>query len=439
MGDSCGTNLCGNGVVDSGEDCDLGDGSQVADIHLEWLVRNCDEGCLCPANCRFSDDGNSSSSSSEIILVLFSSASSASQASGSTGGDTGGTTGGDTGGNTGGNVGGTGGSNTSGGYTGSKGSNNSVSPYAHCGDGIIAYPEECDDDNRRDNDGCSIVCKSEIGVCGDGKIQSLLGEQCEQATHDASLSYRCERCRFVSDSCGDSVVDEGEECDRGAENANTPNATCRSDCSFPRCGDATTDDVFLETCDDGNRTNEDGCDRDCHTEDASEDGATHGAAIASSGCGDGVLAPPEQCDDGNDVMGDGCSTACVLHFGAQNAPLTAGETNVLSEVTGISVAQIEALQTAAGSPAALGPYIMSNPQLLGAFLASLPPEQAQEIARRLGIPYIPGIGFSQMYPLAQLQPLVQSRGPVGDTGPAAVAVVGAGAAAGIGWMRRRRR
>ena len=42
-------------------------------------------------------------------------------------------------------------------------------------------------------------------------------------------------------------------------------------------------------------------------------------------------------------------------------------------------------------------------------------------------------------PLAQLQPLITTRGPIGDTGPAAVAVIGAGAAAGFGWIRRKRK
>ena len=42
-------------------------------------------------------------------------------------------------------------------------------------------------------------------------------------------------------------------------------------------------------------------------------------------------------------------------------------------------------------------------------------------------------------PLANLQPLIQSKGPVGDTGPAAVAVIGAGAASGIAYVRRKRR
>ena len=42
-------------------------------------------------------------------------------------------------------------------------------------------------------------------------------------------------------------------------------------------------------------------------------------------------------------------------------------------------------------------------------------------------------------PLAQLQPLIATQGPVGDTGPAAVAVIGAGAAAGFSWIRRKRK
>ena len=31
------------------------------------------------------------------------------------------------------------------------------------------------------------------------------------------------------------------------------------------------------------------------------------------------------------------------------------------------------------------------------------------------------------------------RAPIGDTGPAAIAVMASGAAAGVGWMRRRRK
>mgnify|MGYP001571447383 CR=1 FL=1 len=41
--------------------------------------------------------------------------------------------------------------------------------------------------------------------------------------------------------------------------------------------------------------------------------------------------------------------------------------------------------------------------------------------------------------LGQLQPLVTNRAPVGDTGPAAVAVIAAGAGSGLAWVRRKQR
>lgn len=42
-------------------------------------------------------------------------------------------------------------------------------------------------------------------------------------------------------------------------------------------------------------------------------------------------------------------------------------------------------------------------------------------------------------PLANLQPIIQSQGPRGDTGPAALLVIAAGAASGLAWMRRRKK
>jgi cysteine-rich repeat protein len=92
-------------------------------------------------------------------------------------------------------------------------------------------------------------------------VQSLLGEQCENATHDKSLSYQCSNCHFVSLTCGDETTDPGEECDEGKKNSSSPDAVCRPNCSLSRCGDSVIDSV--ELCDDGNRLNGDGCDRYC--------------------------------------------------------------------------------------------------------------------------------------------------------------------------------
>lgn len=136
-----------------------------------------------------------------------------------------------------------------------------VAAASVCGNGVLESSEECDDSNRRSGDGCSESCLLEIGICGDGILQRLLGEQCEQSTHNPTLPYSCLRCRFVSRSCGDGHTDLGEECDRGNLNSTSPNANCRPDCSLGRCGDSILDS--FEQCDDGNRIGNDGCDAYC--------------------------------------------------------------------------------------------------------------------------------------------------------------------------------
>lgn len=229
-----------------------------------------------------------------------------------------------------------------------------VASASICGNGTLEELEECDDGNRRDDDGCSSTCLLEIGICGDGVVQTLLGEQCESSVHNPALAYLCKNCRFLSLSCGDGKVDDGEDCDDGPRNSSNPNATCRPDCSSARCGDGALDSA--ELCDDGNRLNGDGCDRYCKTESTT--------VIAS--------------DTTSDVDGT-----------------------------------------------ALPSQVLSSYQL-----------QQQQY----GFPQFPN--FQQIpyqLPMAQLQPLIQTQAPIGDTGPASVAVIGAGAAAGWSWMRRKKR
>ena len=222
-----------------------------------------------------------------------------------------------------------------------------VADASVCGNGLLENREECDDSNRRDNDGCNSTCLLEIGICGDGVVQSLLGEQCEQSTHDATLPYTCSRCRFVSTFCSNGQLDPGEECDEGPLNSTSPDALCRPDCSLSRCGDGIIDSA--EICDDGNRINNDGCDRYCRIE---------------------IKKPTTVIASENDI-----------------------------------------------TPQAMP---SKNQQY-----------QFPQYPTYQQVPY--------QLPLAQLQPLIQNRAPIGDTGPAAVAVAVSGMAAGIGWMRRKRR
>ncbi len=50
-------------------------------------------------------------------------------------------------------------------------------PQIECGNGIIEGSEICDDGNALGGDGCSAVCANE--QCGDGELQTLLGEECD--------------------------------------------------------------------------------------------------------------------------------------------------------------------------------------------------------------------------------------------------------------------
>ena len=236
-----------------------------------------------------------------------------------------------------------------------------VAAASICGNGTFDPGEECDDNNRRDNDGCNSTCLLEIGICGDGIVQSLLGEQCEQSTHNVSLPYACVDCRFVSASCGDGTVDAGEECDNGPLNSRDADADCRPDCALSRCGDGVLDSS--ELCDDGNRRRGDGCDSFCRVEDEKTD--------------------------------------------------VAGETVVGSEFA--QQVNFEAMTNGSVDTQFRNFQQFGFPQF----------PNAQQVPYQL--------------PYAQLQPLIQTQAPIGDTGPAAVAVIGAGAAAGFSWMRRKKK
>lgn len=222
-----------------------------------------------------------------------------------------------------------------------------------CGNNQVEPGEECDDGNTRDNDGCSQRCFRERGTCGDGIVQTLLGEQCEPAIFDRSLPYQCgQNCRFVSLFCGDGKRDAGEECDLGADNSNSPGATCRTDCSTSRCGD-------------------------------------------------NIVDPTERCDDGNRVDGDGCNRLCQPEPGA-------------------------------------------------------PPVSSSVVSQPGVIPFVPGSGKSLYSSVASVFPFPTGKalpgqvvetpplGYIGNTkelsrnGPPIVAVIAAGAAAGVAWMRRKR-
>jgi|GEM_PF-2529974 len=155
---------------------------------------------------------------------------------------------------------------------------------AVCGDGTFnaAHGEQCD------TAGNSATCDADctLAVCGDGTPNAAAGEQCDTAGQSSSCDADCTLA-----VCGDGTLNTlaGEVCDHGGETA-----TCDSDCTAAVCGDSTVNATAGEQCDDGNTANSDGCNAICRLES----------------CGDGHRQVLEECDDGNASSGDGCSSSC---------------------------------------------------------------------------------------------------------------------------------
>lgn len=139
-------------------------------------------------------------------------------------------------------------------------------------------------------------------ICGDGIVVG--DETCDDGVNDGSYGSCLEDCTGPGPRCGDAKVqsDEGEQCDDGINLATysqdgTPG--CAPGCVWGAyCGDGQIDSVFAEECDDG-------------VNDGSYGGCTPRCKLGER-CGDGIVQEDqgEECDDGNTVSGDGCSENC---------------------------------------------------------------------------------------------------------------------------------
>ncbi len=196
-----------------------------------------------------------------------------------------------------------------------------------CGDGTVQgwMGEECDDGNQDNTDACTDSCHN--ATCGDGYVWVGV-EGCDLGTGNNSdtLPDTC-RTDCTLPTCGDAVVDPGEECDGTTLPAGVPAGTACNSCVLgPYCGDNTKDTG--EECDDGNATSGDGCNSECYdeycgdkivndTDETCDDGGTVSNDGCSStcqieSCGDGIVQTSEGCDDGNTTGGDGCSATCTV-------------------------------------------------------------------------------------------------------------------------------
>ncbi len=100
---------------------------------------------------------------------------------------------------------------------------------ASCGDGVVDSGEQCDDGNSVQDDGCSNICV--LPGCGDGVVQAVTGEQCDDGNSvpDDGCTNTCTTPR-----CGDGITNGTDACD----DANDSDADgCLNSCELPECGD----------------------------------------------------------------------------------------------------------------------------------------------------------------------------------------------------------
>ena len=187
-----------------------------------------------------------------------------------------------------------------------------------CGDGIVIWPEECDDNNTVIGDGCGDDCMIEEGfscgstentatgfnfsvcspICGDGRV--VISEGCDDNN------------TINGDGCGsDCMIEEGFACDTMA------GPVFNFSVCAPVCGDRRL--ILPEECDDNNTINGDGCGSDCMIEEGfacdTMAGPVFNFSVCAPVCGDRRLILPEECDDNNTINGDGCGRDCMIELG----------------------------------------------------------------------------------------------------------------------------
>ena len=168
------------------------------------------------------------------------------------------------------------------------------------------------------------ICLSGVCLpssCGDGVVDTGGGESCEppgegnclgscrrscdgdgDCPDDLNVCNGSERCVTEEGACGSSgAMQNGELC------ATEPPRICIAEtCQPSLCGDAFTDFLASEECDDGNGAEGDGCDNDCRFS-CGEDAE----------CEDGVGCTDNVCDIARHVCGYPVSAAGTLCRGIQ--------------------------------------------------------------------------------------------------------------------------
>ncbi len=180
---------------------------------------------------------------------------------------------------------------------------------AECGNGVVEEGEQCDDGNTVGGDCCSAECAFEAAgaACDDGQFCTL-----EDVCDGAGVCGGS-----VPNTCDDGVGCTTDSCDEAGDICvNTPDDAACDNGLF--CDGTETCDAVLDCqpgtpvdCDDADICTDDACNEDSNACDNVFD-PTNDPSCVIAECGNGVLEEGEQCDDGNVLDGDCCSNTCMF-------------------------------------------------------------------------------------------------------------------------------
>ncbi len=230
---------------------------------------------------------------------------------------------------------------------------------AACGDSIVSGTEQCDDGaNANNNDGCRADCTF---TCTAANAATNCGDANQCTTDTCTGTGVASRCSnpvamgactvsvgvpgtcnaagacVASATCGNGMVNPGEQCDDG--NANN-NDGCRSNCTFT-CTGANAN----VNCDDANACTTNTCTGTgaasrCSNPTVGNGTTCGGTNICVTGacvaprCGDSVRTGAEACDDGaNANNNDGCRSDCTFTCTAANAATNCDDANACTTNT----------------------------------------------------------------------------------------------------------
>lgn len=198
----------------------------------------------------------------------------------------------------------------------------------YCGDGVVQYPEKCDDGGLNGTYGyCDKNCGGSSFRCGDDEVQPPEACDCGErngiyrkkgvmqvggAECTNTNNYICAwDCSGIGPHCGDGIVDTSEQCDGNFQESK---GYCSDDDQSP-CD--TTEDCPLKP--DGSRY---GCGHFCPTaEEINRRDCKTGRnkckwhdwnCVGAGECGNGIMETGEECDDGATDSKNADAGECVI-------------------------------------------------------------------------------------------------------------------------------